>query len=123
MSVQQSGEDYLEAVLMLHEELGHARSVDVANKLHVSKPSVSVALRRLRDEGCVTVADDGNILLTHEGRRIAVRIYDRHKVLIALLTKLGVSDKVAAEDACRVEHVISDQSFAAICKFLGNKIS
>lgn len=123
MSVHQSGEDYLEAVLMLHEELGHARSVDVANKLHVSKPSVSVALRRLRDEGCVTVADDGNILLTHEGRRIAVRIYDRHKVLIALLTKLGVSDKVAAEDACRVEHVISDQSFAAICKFLGNKIS
>lgn len=123
MSVHQSGEDYLEAVLMLHEQNGHAKAVEIANMLHVSKPSVSVAIRRLREDGCVTVADDGNILLTHEGRRIAVRIYDRHKVLTALLVKLGVSAEVAAEDACRVEHVISDESFAAICRFLGNKIS
>lgn len=119
MPIYQAGEDYLEKILMLHERLGYARSVDIANIMKVTKPSVSVAVKRLRENGYVEMNDDGLITLTEQGMEVAQKIYHRHKVLTAMFQKLGVSDENAAEDACRMEHLISDESFSAICRFLG----
>ena len=118
MAIYQSGEDYLEKILMLHDRLGYAKSMDIAAELKVSKPSVSIALKKLREDHYVEMDDSGCITLTPEGRKIAERIYDRHKVLSALLRKLGVSDVTAASDACRMEHVVSDETFSAICRFV-----
>ena len=118
MAIYQSGEDYLEKILMLTERLGYAKSMDIAAELGVSKPSVSIALKKLRDERCVEMDENGCITLTEDGRKVAERIYDRHKVLSALLRKLGVSDETAAADACRMEHAVSDETFSAICKFV-----
>ena len=118
MAIYQSGEDYLEKILMLNERLGYARSMDIAAGLKVSKPSVSIAVKKLREDGYAEMDDNGHISLTAEGRKIAERIYDRHKVLSALLRKLGVSDETAAADACRMEHVVSDETFSAFCRFI-----
>ena len=118
MQIHQSAEDYLEKILMLHERLGYARSVDIATELKVTKPSVCVAMKRLRENGYIEMDENGLITLTPRGREIAERIYDRHKVLTAFLKSLGVSDDAAGEDACRVEHVISDETFSAICRFV-----
>ena len=118
MQIHQSAEDYLEKILMLHERLGYARSVDIATELNVTKPSVSVAMKRLRENNYIIMDKDGLITLTPAGKEIADRIYDRHKVLSAFFRELGVDSEVAAEDACKVEHVISDESFAAVCRFV-----
>ena len=114
MNIYESAEDYLEQILMLLESKGYARSVDIAAGLDVSKPSVSVAMKNLRENGYITMADKGQISLTDKGYAIARRIYDRHKTLTRLLMRLGVPEDIAAKDACRIEHDLSDQTYAAI---------
>ena len=114
MNIYESAENYLEAILSLHERHGLVRSIDIANELHFSKPSVSVAMKKLRESGHITVSPEGYITLTEAGKEIADCIYERHTLLSSWLEKLGVDPKIAAEDACRIEHVISAESFAAI---------
>ena len=114
MTIHKSAEDYLEAMLMLKEERGYIRSIDVAEKLGVTKPSVSYATKRLRENGYISMGPDGLITLTDTGMEIASRIYERHKLLTALLMKLGVSEAAAREDACKLEHDLSVESFDAI---------
>ena len=116
MKIQQSSEDYLEAMLMVKERRGYVRSVDVATQLGVTKPSVSYATKRLRENGYITMDTDGLIGLTDAGMEIASRIYERHKLLTQILIDLGVSEEAAREDACKIEHDLSEESFAAICK-------
>ena len=114
MKVMESAENYLETILMLKASKGNVRSIDVANELGYSKPSVSVAMKRLREKGQIVVEESGNIELTDAGRAIAEKIYERHTLLTTLLEEIGVSPEVAEEDACRVEHYISDETFARI---------
>lgn len=114
MRVQESKENYLEAILVLNLKNGFVRSIDVANYLDFSKPSVSVAMSNLRAEGLIVVDENGGIHLTQAGRARAEQVYERHLLLTRCLRALGVDEDTAAEDACRVEHVISQQSFDAI---------
>ena len=114
MTIRESAEDYLEQILMLLEKKGHARSVDIAAWLNVSKPSVSVAMKKLRENGYITMGEDNCISLTDKGYAIARRIYDRHQVLTRFFIQLGVPKDIALEDACRIEHDISEESFSAI---------
>ena len=116
----ESSEDYLEAILMLSKKLPVVRSVDIATELDFKKPSVSVAMKNLREKGHITVTDAGYIYLTDSGKEIAEMIYERHELLTECLTKLGVNPETAAEDACRIEHVISAESFAAIKSHVGD---
>ena len=112
--MQESGEMYLESILVLGKEKETVRAVDVADYLEYSKPSVSRALGILKEEACICVDPSGFITLTERGRAIAEKIYERHSVLSELLVSLGVDAKTASEDACRIEHVISDRTFEAI---------
>ncbi|MGX8715239.1 MAG: metal-dependent transcriptional regulator [Lachnospiraceae bacterium] len=114
MKIMESAENYLEAILMLKEENGYARSIDVANRLHFSKPSVSVAMKNLRENGYITVGEEGHLDLTEKGLQIALKMYERHKVISAWLVSLGVNEEVALEDACRMEHDISTETFNAM---------
>ena len=114
MAIHASAEDYLEAMLMLKEERGYIRSVDVAEKLGVTKPSVSYVTKRLRENGYITTDPAGMIVLLEPGLEIAERMYERHKLLTELLTGLGVSPETAREDACKIEHDLSVESFDAI---------
>lgn len=114
MKIQKSSEDYLETMLMLKEEHGYIRSVDIAAHLGVTKPSVSYATKRLRENGYITMEKDGLITLTESGLEIAERIYERHKVLTQLLISLGVSPETAREDACKIEHDLSVETFNVI---------
>lgn len=114
MKILESAENYLETILVLHNRKGQVRSIDIANELEFSKPSVSVAMKRLRENGYITMDYDGYIELTDAGRRIADSVYDRHTTLTECLMRIGVDPKTAAEDACRVEHVISEETFHAI---------
>lgn len=114
MKIHESAENYLETILVLHRRTGAVRSIDIANELEFSKPSVSIAMRNLRENGYIQVDENGFIALLPAGREIAERIYERHTLLSGWLIDLGVSPEVAAEDACRIEHVISAESFAAI---------
>ena len=114
MKIQQSSEDYLEAMLMLKERRGYVRSVDVATQLGVTKPSVSYATKRLRENGYITMDTDGLIGLTDAGMEIAARIYERHKLLTQILIDLGVSEEAAREDACKIEHDLSIETFDLI---------
>ena len=116
MKIQKSAEDYLEAMLMLKEKHGYIRSIDIAGQLGVTKPSVSYATKRLRENGYISMGADGLITLTDTGMEIASRIYERHKLLTEILVKLGVDEAVALEDACKLEHDLSEESFAAIRK-------
>lgn len=118
MAIHESGENYLETILLLDMQNGHTRSIDVANHMNVSKPSVSRAMSILRESGCIVMEDDGRLVLTPAGRGIAERIYERHKVLTDFLQSLGVSAVVAAEDACLIEHDLSEESFKKICDFV-----
>ncbi len=118
MRIHKSAEDYLEMILRLNEEKGYARSVDIAQGLSVSKPSVSVAMKQLREGGYIVMDKDNYISLTESGMEIAHRIYERHKALTRVLTLIGVDAPTAQEDACKVEHDISPQSFDAICALL-----
>ena len=114
MRIHKSAEDYLEMILRLNEEKGYARSVDIATGLGVSKPSVSVAMKQLREGGYIVMDKDNYISLTETGMEIAQRIYERHKVLTRMLTMIGVDEKIAEDDACKVEHDISVQTFTAL---------
>lgn len=115
---QESLEDYLESMLMLEERKGFVRSVDVSRLLGVTKPSVSYATRKLREHGFITMDNDGLINLTDSGYEIARKIYDKHKTLSDFFGKIGVDKEIAQEDACRIEHDISNETFEAICKHL-----
>ena len=116
MNIHESAEDYLEQILMLLEKKGHARSVDIAAGLNVSKPSVSVAMKKLRESGYITMSSDSMISLTDKGYAIARKIYDRHQALTKYLVQLGVPETTAREDACKMEHDLSEESFAAMCR-------
>ena len=118
MKIHKSAEDYLEAMLILEEEKGYIRSVDIARRLCVSKPSVSYACKKLRESGYINMDANGPIALAPAGYKIARRIYERHKALTAFLEKLGVSEDQAEEDACEIEHVISHETYVAICDFV-----
>ena len=118
MSVHESGEMYLEAIYVLHEKTGFVRSVDVSEYLGYSKPSGSRAMGILRSGDYITVDTDGSISLTEKGRGIARKIYERHTLLTKLLIHIGVTEETAAADACKLEHAISDESFAAIKAFI-----
>ena len=114
MRIHKSAEDYLEMILRLNEEKGYARSVDIATGLGVSKPSVSVAMKQLREGNYIVMDKDNYITLTDTGMEIAQRIYERHKVLTRMLAMIGVDEKTAEDDACKVEHDISVQTFTAL---------
>ena len=114
MQIHESAENYLETILMLSKKLPVVRSVDIANELDFKKSSVSVAMKNLRENGYICVNENNEITLTESGRKIAETIYERHTLLSNWLVALGVDPKTAAEDACRMEHVISSESFAAI---------
>ena len=114
MQIYESSENYLEAVLMLEEKNGHVRSIDIANELNFSKPSVSIAMKKLRENGYIEMDGNSLISLTADGRAIAERIYERHRTLTNLLLALGVSPKNARADACRIEHDLSDESWEKI---------
>ena len=116
--IYESGEDYLEMIHMLHLKQNFVRAVDIAHSLDVSKPSVSRAMGILRDGGFILVGDDGNITLTETGKEVAERIYERHRVLTQWLIDIGVSPEVAAEDACKLEHNISAESFSCLKKHI-----
>ena len=114
MRIHKSAEDYLEMILRLTEEKGYARSVDIAMGLGVSKPSVSVAMKQLREGNYIVMDKDNYISLTETGMEIAQRIYERHKVLTRMLKMIGVDEKTAEDDACKVEHDTSVQTFTAL---------
>lgn len=116
MKIQESAENYLETILILKNKNGAVRSIDIANELGFSKPSVSVAMKNLRENGYIEVDSSGYITLFDSGRQIAEKIYERHTTLSKWLVSLGVDAKTAAEDACRIEHIISSESFEAIKK-------
>ena len=116
MTIRKSAEDYLEAMLMMKESHGYIRSIDVAEHLGVTKPSVSYATKRLRENGYITMDHSGFITLTDSGMEIADRIYTRHKVLTEFFTKLGVDPKTAREDACQVEHDLSEETFRLLAE-------
>ena len=114
MNIHESAENYLEAILILKNERGAVRSIDIANELSFSKPSVSVAMKNLRQKNLITVADNGDIRLTEEGHKIADKVYERHQLISSWLMMLGVQEKTALHDACRIEHIISEESFQAL---------
>ena len=114
MNIYESAENYLEAILSLREARGMVRSIDIANHLHFSKPSVSVAMKKLRESGYVEVDEDGFISLLPAGEEIARRIYERHQLLTEFFIRLGVDPEVAAADACKVEHDLSEETFQKI---------
>ncbi|GAA0722300.1 metal-dependent transcriptional regulator [Clostridium malenominatum] len=114
MKIQESAENYLETILILKKRLGQVRSIDIANELSFSKPSVSNAMKQFRENEYITVDGNGFISLTETGEEIAERIYERHDLLTKYFMALGVSEKTALEDACRIEHVISQESFEKI---------
>lgn len=114
MALHQSGEDYLEAILVLKEKLGNVRSIDVAQHLGYSKPSISRAMSILKANGYIVMEPDGRLELTETGNQVAQEIYARHKLLTNWLLGLGVSPEVAAEDACKIEHDISPETFRCL---------
>lgn len=114
MKIHESAENYLETILVLKQRNGNVRAIDIANELDFSKPSVSVAMKNLRNNGYIQVDDSGSISLLPEGERIAREIYEKHTLLTRYLVRLGVPEEIAAEDACRIEHVISRESFDAL---------
>ncbi len=116
MKIHESAEDYLESILILKSRLGNVRSIDIANYFDYSKASISVAMKNLRVSGYINVDEKGYISLTEKGSEIADKMYERHTILTKWLVSLGVDENTALEDACRIEHVISDESFEAIKK-------
>lgn len=114
MKIMESAENYLETIYILKQKKGYVRSVDVANELSFSKPSVSVAMKKFRTDGYVNVDDSGNITLTQKGEEIAKTMYERHHVIAKALIALGVDENIAYTDSCKIEHHISDISFQKI---------
>lgn len=118
MKIQESAENYLEAILMIQERKGNVRSIDIARELSFSKPSVSVAMKAFREEGYITVDDIGNISLTDKGLEIAEKIYERHRLIARALMALGVDEATAYADSCKIEHDISNITFEKIKEHL-----
>ena len=122
MNIHKSAEDYLEMILMLNEKKGYARSTDIANALSVTKASVSVAMKKLRENGYILMNEENYITLTESGKEIAQHMYERHRALAVFLMLLGVDEKTAREDACKMEHDISDETFEAILRSIKDKL-
>jgi len=120
MKMHESAENYLETILVLSQKEDKVRSIDIVNELEYSKPSVSVAMKNLREKGYIAISDDGYITLTARGRKIADTMYERHVTISQWLVFLGVDKKTAAQDACKMEHVISEKSFLAIKNHIEN---
>ena len=120
MKIQQSAENYIETIYVLTKRNGSVRSIDIANELGFSKPSVSVAMKSLRENGYIDVSGDGKIILLESGIKIAEKLYERHTVLTNTLIALGVPDEIASEDACKIEHILSEETFNAIKKHFDN---
>ena len=118
MVIHESAEDYLESILVLQEQYGQVRSIDIVNHLGFSKPSVSIAMKKLRESGYISMASDGSITLNDSGLEIARKVYGRHTAITRPLTIMGVSHEQAAVDACKVEHDLSAETFARICEFV-----
>lgn len=114
MRIQESAENYLETILILQERNGEVRSIDIVNELSFSKPSISVAMKNLRENGYIIMSENGYITLSEKGKKIAETMYERHVFLSDWLVRLGVPPKTAVQDACRIEHVISEDSFEAL---------
>jgi Mn-dependent DtxR family transcriptional regulator len=123
VKTHESGENYLETILMLRERNSEVRSIDIANEMGFSRPSISRAVKVLRKDRCIDMDGFGKITLTEKGETIARRIYNRHLMLTRYLASLGVSEKVAADDACRLEHVLSEQSFVKMVEHYKNVLS
>lgn len=121
VNIHESAEDYLEAIMMLREEKGYVRSVDIAARLGVTKPSVSFAMKKLRENGYITMDEENLITLTQQGEDIACRIFDRHKTISCFLMSLGVDEETAREDACKMEHDLSEASFRAMRRYLNRE--
>lgn len=120
MKIQESAENYLETIYILSLKNNQVRSIDIVNELDFTKPSVSVAMKNLRENGYIAMDSDGFITLTDQGKMIAVNMYERHTLLTQWLVELGVDRKIASEDACRIEHVLSKDSFDAIKQHIKN---
>ena len=118
MVIHESAEDYLESILVLQQRRGQVRSIDIVNELGYSKPSVSIAMKKLRENGYISMDADGSITLNESGLAIASRVYGRHRTLSRLFVLLGVSPEVASEDACKVEHDLSEETFRCIQEYL-----
>lgn len=114
MKIYESAENYLETIYVLHKKQGVVRSIDIATELSVSKPSVSVAMKNLRNNGYIEMDADGHITLLEQGYQIAAKMYERHTLMTQWLVRLGVDPAIAAEDACKIEHVISESTFEAL---------
>lgn len=117
MIIKESAENYLETILVLSAKNGSVRSIDIATELNFTKPSISVAMKRLREDEYITVDSDGIISLTEKGKKIAKRVYERHQIIARLLISLGVNEETAYEDSCKIEHDLSDESFEKIKEF------
>ncbi len=117
MSVYESGEDYLEAILMVSEKKDEVHAIDIVNELGFSKPSVSIALKKLKEQGYITIDEMNHLHLTDSGLEIANKIYERHKILTSILMYVGVSKETAEEDACKLEHDLSDESWNRIKEY------
>ena len=117
MNIYESGEDYLETILILSKQNGNVKSIDIAQKMNFSKPSVSVAMKKLKEKGLIIVDEFGFITLTSSGLEIANKTYDRHSFITDLLVSLGVNEDTAKEDACKIEHNLSDETFTAIKRY------
>ncbi|MDD7548978.1 MAG: metal-dependent transcriptional regulator [Bacilli bacterium] len=117
----ESSEDYLERILMLQEKLGSVRSIDIANDMNFSKPSVSIAMKKLKDNSYIDIDDKGKIILTEKGLEIATKTYEKHRLITTFLESIGVSSYQAQKDACLIEHDLSDESFDAIKRYVLSK--
>ena len=114
MQIKESAENYLEQILIINNKNGYCRSIDICNEMGFSKPSVSVYMKNLREDGYISVDDSGNITLTEKGKEIADKIYERHNVIAGFLMQLGTSEETAYKDSCKIEHDISEESFLLI---------
>ncbi len=120
MIIKESAENYLEAILMIKRQKGYVRSIDVANELGFTKPSVSVAMKNFREAGYIVTDEDGGISLTEKGKKIAEDVYKRHQLIAEILIHLGVDEEIAYEDSCKIEHSLSEQTFTKIKEFYEN---
>ena len=117
MVIKESAENYLETILVLSKKIGAVRSIDVANELNFSKPSISVAMKRFREDGYINMDHDGIITLTDKGREIATLVYERHQIIAKVLISIGISEATAYEDSCKIEHDLSQESFEKIKEY------
>lgn len=120
MIIKESAENYLEAILVIQKKKGYVRSIDIANELGFTKPSVSVAMKNFREAGYINTEEDGSITLTEKGKKIAEDVYGRHQLIAEILIRLGVDEETAYEDSCKMEHSLSQQSFTKIKEFYEN---